>query len=91
MWLVAGCVGCFAGWVVWQPGLFVGCLASWGTLCGVCTLWCWVPYAVVCFVMSCLWVPCNYCHSKGGGLISSYCFCSSGIRGRRSSGDLAAF
>ena len=65
--LVEGCVGGLAGWVVWELGLFVGCLAGWGTLCGVCTLWCYVLYAVVCFVMSCLWVPCNYRHSKGGG------------------------
>ena len=65
--LVEGCVGCLAGWVVWQFGLCVGCLAGWGTLCGVCTLWCYVPYDVVCSMMSCLWGPCNYCRSKGGG------------------------
>ena len=67
VWLVEGCAGCLASGVVWQLGLFVGCLAGWGMLCGVCTLWCLVLYVVVCSVMSCLWVPCNYCHSKGGG------------------------
>ena len=37
---VEGCVGCLALGVVLQLGLFVGCLVGWGTLCGVCTLWC---------------------------------------------------
>ena len=51
----------WCGWlngvlVAWQLGLFIGCLAAWGMLCGVCTLWCVVPYAFVCSVMSCLWV-----------------------------------
>ena len=43
-------------WVVWQLGLFAGCLAGWGMLCGVFTLWCVVPCAVVCSVLSSLWV-----------------------------------
>ena len=48
VWFVEWCVVCLAGWVVWQLGLFVGCSPGWGTLCGVCTLWCLVPYAGVC-------------------------------------------
>ena len=50
--LVEWCVGCLAGWVVWRLGLFVGCLARCGMLCGVFTLWCVVLYAVACSVMS---------------------------------------
>ena len=49
--------GLLGSWVVWQVGFFVGCLAGWGMLCGVCTLWCVVLYDVVYSVMSCLWIP----------------------------------
>ena len=73
IWLVEWCVGCLARWVFWPLGLFVGCLACWGMLCGVCTLW----YAVVCCCMLCD-VMCVGTHvitaiPRGGGLISS-CF-----------------
>ena len=37
-------------------GYLLGVSPSWGMLCGVCTLWCVVPYVVVCSVMLCMWV-----------------------------------
>ena len=46
VWLVEGCVGCLAGRVVWQLRLFAGCLGGWGTLCGVCTMWCYVHQSI---------------------------------------------
>ena len=51
--LVGWCVGCLAGWVVWQLRLFIGCLAGCGMLCGVCTLWCVQWHFVVCSGPSC--------------------------------------
>ena len=60
-WLL-GRLGCLAAWVIF------GCLtAGWGTLYAVCTLWCLVPYATVCSVMSCLWVPMYAIPREGGG------------------------
>ena len=93
VWLVDWCVACLAGWVVWQLGLFVGCLAGGGMLRGVCTMWCVVPYAVVCSVISCLWVHMYLLpfQGRGGGLLSIYLFCSSGILGNWSSDVLATF
>ena len=69
VWLVEWCVGCLEGWVVWQVGLFAGCLAGWGMLCGVCTLWCVLPCAVVCSVMSCVWVHIRDLDKKGSNLL----------------------
>ena len=91
-WLVEWCVGCLAGWVVWQVGLFDACLAGWGMLCGMCTLWCVVPCAVVCSLMSCLWVPMYLLPFQGrGGIVSIQYFCSRGIVGNCSSDVLAPF
>ena len=51
--LVEWCVGCLAGWVVWQLRLFVGCLSGCGMLCGVCNVLCGVVCCCVLFdVMS---------------------------------------
>ena len=56
VWLVAlveWCVGCLAGWVVWQLRLFVGCLAGCGMLCGVCCMLCAVAFCcMLCDVTS---------------------------------------
>ena len=74
VWFVEGCLGCLAGWVVCEPepGLFVGCLAGWGMLCGVCTLWCVMMYAAVCYVMSCVWVPMYLLPSQGRGGVDKH-------------------
>ena len=48
-------------------GYFHGFLSVWGMLCGVCTLWCVVRYAVVCSVMSCLWLHVELLPFQGEG------------------------
>ena len=54
-WLLV-CFGLLLRWDVLQVGLFDGCLAGWAMPCGVRNLWCVLWYAVVYFVMSCMWV-----------------------------------
>ena len=88
--LVGWCVGCLAGWVVWQLRQFVGCLAGCGMSCGVCSLWCAV--ALCCMLSDVTYVSTPVFVAiprEGGALVSITYFCSSGVRGNGSSGDLA--